>query len=82
MARREELQMKLQEADKLLALSARAIRRQELMIRWLEFERHAEVAETAKRVHRAFMKADAAQVARQHKILIDLVCSQSRGRGR
>jgi hypothetical protein len=72
---REQLERDLQQAEKLLTLSTRTIRRQELMIRWLEFDGHSEVAETAKRVRQAFLKSHATFVARRYKLVIDLVRS-------
>ena len=75
MRRTEELQLQLQQAEKQLTLSAKAIRRQELMIRWLEFDGHLDIAETARRVHQAFVKTHSAHVARRYHLLIDLVCS-------
>jgi hypothetical protein len=44
MDRREELQSQLRKAEQLLALSAKAIRRQEMMIRWLEFDGYLDIA--------------------------------------
>jgi hypothetical protein len=75
MERRQELQRELHEIEQLLALSAKRIRRQELMIRWLEFDGHFEIAETAKRVLQAFVKHHAMQIARRYKLLIDLASS-------
>jgi hypothetical protein len=74
MRRREELLFQLQEAEKLLTLSAQRIRRQELMIRWLEFDGHLEIAETGRRVCQAFVKARSAHVSRRYQLLMDLVC--------
>src|SRR5690242_19760706 len=74
MRRREELLIQLQQAEKQLALSAKAIRGQDMMIRWLEFDGHLDIAETARRVRQAFVKAHAAHVARHYQLLIDLVC--------
>jgi hypothetical protein len=74
---REQLERDLQQAEKLLALSTRSIRRQELMIRWLVFDGHLEVAETAKRLRQAYLKKHATYVARRYKLVIDLVRSYS-----
>ena len=68
------MQIQLQKAEKLLTLSAQCIRRQELMIRWLEFDGHLDIAETARRLHQAFVKTHSAHVARRYQLLIDLVC--------
>jgi hypothetical protein len=74
MRRREELLIQLQQAEKQLTLSAKAIRGQDMMIRWLEFDGHLDIAETARRVRQAFVKAHSAHVARHYQLLIDLVC--------
>jgi hypothetical protein len=75
MRRREELLMQLQQAEKHLSLSAQRIRRQDLMIRWLESDGHLDTAETARRLRYAFVKAHSERVARRYKLLIELVCS-------
>ena len=82
MDRREDLQRQLRKAEQLLALSARAIRRQKLMIRWLEFDGHHDITETARLVRHRFLKTHATYVNRHRKLLIDLIHSNLTEEGR